>query len=284
MATTVVPTAVTVQEKGAQSKTPKIINNLFTPFKEKEVAGKILLLATSFQIASILFAWWYNSGRLLPAPLEVINAFIRIWSQGFAADLYSSFILNIEALAISTVISLGLSYFTVIPFFKYPVILTSTLRFMGLVGISIAFTVTFGGGHYLKVALLVFGMSVFYVTSMTDVILNISSEQLDHLRTLRMGDWRVWWEGVILDTIPEAFIVMRQNAAIGWMMLTMVEGLSRSEGGVGVALLVQNKFLNLDAIAAVNMSIVLFALAQDGFIYFGLRAFFPYYFLGREQK
>ncbi len=284
MTTAAVTTETTKVQKNktASGGILQIVKDLFTPFKE--VASNILWLAIAFQLTVTVFAWWYNSGRLLPSPLEVLNAFLRIWSGGFAQDLWSSFILNIQALALSTAISLGLSYLTAIPFFKPVVAMLSKLRFWGLVGISVAFTVTFGGGHYLKVALLVFGMSVFYITSMSDIIRNISKEELDHLRTLRMGEWQVWWEGVVLDTIADAIVVMRQNAAIGWMMLTMVEGLSRTEGGVGVALLVQNKFLNLDAIAAVNISILLFALAQDMFIYFGLKAFFPYYFLGKEQK
>lgn len=272
----------TVQKNRAKSDALQSVKDLFTP--HKEVAAKLIWMAVAVQLLFGLLAWIINSGRLLPTPLEVFNAFLRIWSQGFAQDLWTSFILNLEALAISTVISLFLSYLTVIPFFGPIVVLISKLRYMGLVGISVAFTVMFGGGHYLKVALMVFGMSVFYVTGMSDVIRNISKEELDHLRTLRMGEWRVWWEGVVLDTLAEAVTVMRQNAAIGWMMLTMVEGLSRSEGGIGVALLVQNKFLSLDAIAAINISIVIFALAQDAFIGLGQRAFFPYYFLGKEQK
>src|SRR5437867_629398 len=84
-----------------------------------------------------------------------------------------------------------------------------------------------------QVALLVFGMTVFFVTSMLDVVAAIPKESFDHARTLRMGEWRTVWEVLVLGTAEKAMDVLRQNAAIGWMMLTMVEGISRSEGGVG---------------------------------------------------
>jgi len=38
---------------------------------------------------------------------------------------------------------------------------------------------------------------------------------------------------IVLGRADAAFDAMRQNAAMGWMMLTMVEGISRSEGGIG---------------------------------------------------
>ena len=155
---------------------------------------------------------------------------------------------------------------------------------MGLVGWSLAFTLMFGGGHYLKVALLVFGMSVFFVTSMASIVASIPKERFDHARTLRMNEWRILWEVVVLDTLAEAWECMRQNAAIGWMMLTMVEGLSRSEGGIGVLLLSQNKFFKLDGIAAIQLTVLLLALFQDTFLGLAQKFLFPYYALDKERK
>ena len=38
-----------------------------------------------------------------------------------------------------------------------------------------------------------------------------------------MGEWRVVWEVVVRGTRDQAIDVMRQNAAMGWMMLTMAK-------------------------------------------------------------
>ena len=43
-------------------------------------------------------------------------------------------------------------------------------------------------------------MTVFYVTSMAAVVLEIPRERFDHARTLRMGEWHVVWELVVLGT------------------------------------------------------------------------------------
>ena len=115
----------------------------------------------------------------------------------------------------------------------------------------------------MKVALLVFGMSVFFVTSMLDVVLAIPKDRFDHARTLRMGEWRVVWEVVVLGTIDKAFDVLRQNAAIGWMMLTMVEGISRSEGGIGAMLLSQNRHFHLAEVFAIQLLILIVGILQD---------------------
>ena len=152
-------------------------------------------------------------------------------------------------------ISLGLSYLTVLPVLpahRRP--RSRKGRFLGLAGLTFIFTLIVGGGHPLKMSLLVFGMTVFFVTSMAAVVAQIPRESFDHARTLRMNEWRVVWEVVILGTADQAFEVLRQNAAIGWMMLTMVEGISRSEGGVGAMLLNQNKHFHLAEVFAIQLT------------------------------
>src|SRR6202043_2239006 len=107
------------------------------------------------------------------------------------------------------------------------------------------------------------GMTVFFVTSMVGVIAAIPKEDFDHARTLRMSEWRGVWEIVVLGTIDKAFEVLRQNAAIGWLMLTMVEGIVRSEGGVGVLLLNNQKLFRMADVFAIQIAILTIGLLQD---------------------
>jgi NitT/TauT family transport system permease protein len=160
-------------------------------------------------------------------------------------------------------ISLVLSYLTVLPVFRPVAAAISKGRFLGLVGLTFIFTLMVGGGRPLKLALLIFGLVVFFVTSMASVVADIPKDRFDHARTLRMGEWRVVWEVVVLGTFATAIEVLRQNAAIGWMMLTMVEGISRSEGGVGAMLLNQEKHFHLAEVFAIQIVILLVALLQD---------------------
>ena len=88
-------------------------------------------------------------------------------TQGLGYELITSLTLNIEAIAWSTLISLLLSYLTVIPAFRPIALAVSKGRFLGLIGLTLIFTLAIGGGHTLKLSLLVFGMTVFFVTSIT---------------------------------------------------------------------------------------------------------------------
>src|SRR5208282_5435271 len=147
--------------------------------------------------------------------------------------------------------------------FRAVVTALSKLRFLSMVGLSFFFTSATHNQHQEKISMLVFSISVFFVTGMADVIESIPKEQYDLARTLRMGPWRTVWEVVVLGQIDKAFDVLRQNAAIGWMMLTMIESMVRSEGGIGAVLSNANKHFYLNAIMAIQLVILLTGLAQD---------------------
>jgi len=208
-----------------------------------------------------------------------------LWfTQGLGPELWTSFTMSLEALAWTTAISLALSYLTVVPFFRPLAAAISKGRFLSLVGFTFVFTLIVGGGRPLKASLLVFGMTVFFVTAMASVIAAIPKEAFDHARTLRMKEWQVVWEVVILGTLHEAFEVLRQNAAIGWMMLTMVEGISRSEGGVGAMLLNQSKHFRLAEVFAIQFLILGVGMVQDYGIGLLRRLVCPYAHITLERK
>jgi NitT/TauT family transport system permease protein len=231
-------------------------NRAISPATMRIVAGAELVL--------FLFLWSVSPWEVLPRPLEVLAAFRNLWlNEGLGQELLTSFGVNLEALALSAGISLILSYLTVLPVFRPVAGAVSKGRFLGLVGLTFVFTLLLGGGRPLKVSLLVFGMTVFFVTSMIDVVAAIPKEEFDFARTLRMGEWRVIFEVVVLGTMDKAFDCLRQNAAIGWMMLTMVEGIVRSEGGIGAMLLNENKHFHLAEVFATQIVILVVGILQD---------------------
>lgn len=233
----------------------------FSPNRSVSVAAMrtIAVLWTA-----LFIAWWAIAPpRVVPTPWGVFGAMGELWSHaGLLEALLASLTLNIEAIFYATMVSLGLAYLTVLPGVRPVVAFVSKLRFLGLTGLTFVFGLVVTG-HALKVWMLVFGMTVFFLTSMVAVVAGIPKEKFDHARTLRMSEWQVVWEVVVLGTFDQALEVLRQNAAIGWMMLTMVEGLVRSEGGVGVLLLNENKHFRLEAVFAVQLTILAVGLAQD---------------------
>ena len=236
------------------------------------------------EIVAFLILWSLSPFKILPRPGEVVSAFQRLWmKQGLGPAIISSFAFNCEALLISALISLGFAYLSVMPIFRPIVAALSKGRFLSLVGFSLLFTVVLGGGHTLKLSLLVFGMTVFFLTSMASVIAEIPMSDLDYARTLHMGEWRVVWEVVILGTADKALEVMRQNAAMGWMMLTMVETIVRAEGGVGVLLMNNEKYMKLSEVFAIQLAVLVIGLFQDTIIGLIRRMFCPYAYLTTER-
>jgi NitT/TauT family transport system permease protein len=256
--------------------------NVLAP--NKVISKQTLRWLIGFQLLLLFFIWIFSPTVFLPKPKEVFQALSEMWMQGLGAELITSFLLNLQAIAFSTILSLLLAYLTVIPFFRPIVTLLSKLRFLSMVGLTFFFTLMATTGHELKLYLLVFSVSVFFVTGMAEVVAAIPKEKFDLARTLRMGEWRVVYEVVILGQADKAFETLRQNAAMGWMMLTMVEGISRSEGGVGAMLLNQNKHFHLSAVFAIQISILFLGLGQDYAIGLLRRVFCPYATLTLERK
>ncbi len=232
----------------------------FTP--NGRVGSRTRWALTAATILAIVAAWSFRPA-FLPGPMDVVHAFPDLLAQGLLYQLYVSLTTSLQALGISCLLTLPLAYLTVLPALRPFVLFVSKTRFLGLTGFTVLFTLLFGGGHALKVALLVFGMSVFLVTSLHDVIEAIPREEFDHARTLRMGPWRVVLEVVVLGRMDAVLEVIRQNAAMGWVMLTLVEGLVRFEGGLGVMMLTEDKHIRLAAVFAVQLLVLAIGILQD---------------------
>lgn len=257
--------------------------DVFVPNKVLSKNTFRLLVIT--QLVVFLLVWTFAHTIFLPKPTEILTAFSFLWYQeGLGGELITSFLLNLQAIFIATVVSLGLAYATVMPFFRPIVTVLSKLRFLSLAGLTFFFTLMASTGHELKVYLLVFSVSVFFITSMADVINCVPKEMFDLARTLSFAEWRASVEVVVFGQADKAFDVLRQNAAMGWMMLTMVEGISRGGGGIGTMLLDQNKHFHLDAVFAIQITILILGLAQDYTIGLLRKVVCPYAELNLERR
>jgi NitT/TauT family transport system permease protein len=246
-----------------------------------------LPIYAGYAVASIAvfgLAWQLAAGAI-PSPGDVLGALAQLWTeQGLFDELETSFLLNLEAIAWTTVITLALAYLTVVPAVRPIVAAVSKLRFTGMVGWAFVFTLWARDGHQLKLWMLVFGMTPFFVTAMAAVIAELPKERFDHARTLGMTEWRVVWEVVIRGTADQALEALRQSAAMGWMMLTMVEGVVRSEGGIGALMLNENKHLRLDAVFALILVVLMVGVVQDRALAWLRRAVCPYAVLTTERR
>jgi len=231
-----------------------------------------------------LLAWTFLRPSFVPSPLQVLGVYPALFQEGLGYQLYVSLATNIEAVLVSCALTLPLAYLTVLPALRPLVRALSKMRFLGLTGFVIVFTVTFGGGHGLKLALLVFGMSLFLVTSLYDIVESIPRGEFDHARTLRMGPWRSTYEIVVLGRLDAVLDMIRQNAAIGWVMLTMVEGLVRFEGGLGAMMLAEDKHMRIDAVMAIQIVVLVLGVLQDAALVLLRKTLCPYADVTLERR
>ena len=215
-------------------------------------------------MAVAVVLWVASPFKTLPTPIEIWRAIGELWWQGgLGPELFTTLKLIAHATLITTALALVLAYAPVVPFMRPLVEAASKLRFLGLTGLVFPLTLMTGGGYSLKVAMLTFGMASFFVTSMAEIVLEIPRSEFDHMRVLGASEGTIVWEVVVRGTLDRALDVLRQNVAIGWSMITMVEGIARSDGGVGALLLNQNKHFRLAEVYAVLVVILLVGLAID---------------------
>jgi NitT/TauT family transport system permease protein len=235
--------------------------NGFMPNRSITLAARLGFGAATFALALLV---WQLAPAALPRPLEIVEALAELWREQQLFDhLITSFTLNVEAIAWSTAVTLALAYLTVLPALRPIVFVLSKLRFTGLVGWGFVLTVLARDGHQLKLWMLMFGMVPFFVTSMAAVVAAIPRERFDHARTLGLSELRVVWEVVVRGTLPDALETLRHNAAMGWMMLAMVEGIVRSDGGLGALMVNANKHLQFAAVFALIAIVLAVGVAQD---------------------
>jgi NitT/TauT family transport system permease protein len=280
------PRAVTCAPQPAKRKPSKLAKALFalvTP--NADVAVPTYALLSALYVALAFLVWSQCATQVIPKPLEVLQALQDLWlNDGLGRELWTSMQLNLHALFIYTSLSLVLAYSSRWPFMRPIVMFIGQLRYLSPMGFVFLLTMYTHSSHQLKVALLVFFITPFFTKSMADVVMQIPEEQFDHARTLRMSELRVVWEVAVLGTAAVAFTVLWQMAAMGWSMLTMVEGISRAEGGVGALLLNQNKHFRLAQVFAIQFVILLIGLVvQDYCIRFMRRLVCPYASLGIER-
>ena len=221
------------------------------------------LLAASWG-AALVALWALSPVQTLPSPREVLAALGSLWwDAGLGPELATTLRLVGVAMVLSIAISLPLAWASVVPAVRPLTGAVAKMRFLGLTGLVFPFTLATGGGFALKVALLVFGMSTFLVTAVARIVAEVPPASLDHARTLGASELEVMGEVVVRGTLDRTLDAIRQNVAMGWAMITMVEGIARSDGGVGALLLAENKHFKLAEVYAVLAVILVVGLLID---------------------
>lgn len=214
-------------------------------------------------VVTAIVAWHVLPGGILKSFPEIAQSLKVLWfKKGLGHDIAQSMFLNVIALMSTTALVLIMGYLSTFPIMRPLTFALSKGRFLGLMGLNAIFIELFGLGFKLKVSLLVFGIGVFYMTSMYTIITEIPQAHFDYARTLKMSRLQIMWHVVIRGTADQMLESLRQNAAIGWMMITAVEGIVKS-GGIGDVLYNSYKHFDRGEVLGIIGVILLIGIIQD---------------------
>jgi sulfonate transport system permease protein len=258
---------------GTASRFNKI--NMFKPFEK--LNRQTFLILVIAQSAVALLAWQVSGQGLIPHPSAVLAALGQLLTTRlFADNLLTSLLLTGQALLYAVIITLVLSYGAVIPFLTPLAQFIVKCRYLTLTGLIFIFTLLTRDGSQLKLSLLLFGIVPFLVTSFLAVIVRTPAQEIELCQTLGYNRWQSLYEVIIIGKADQVFEVVRQNFAIAWMMITMVEGLNMSEGGIGALLIKYNKYNDLPHVLALQAVIFGIGLCLDYLLGAMRHWLFPY--------
>jgi NitT/TauT family transport system permease protein len=251
------------------------MKKLIQPFAT--INKQTFIIVVALQVIITLVAWHLSTTGLIPTPSKVAEAFLGLLTtKTFIDNLVVSMVLTLKAMFYSIIITLILTYASVLPVFKGVAQFIVKCRYLTLTGLIFIFTLLTKDGSQLKLSLLVFGIVPFFVTSFMAVLVNINKQEYELCKTLGYNDWQTLYEIIIVGKADQVFEIIRQNFAISWLMITMVEGLSMSEGGIGTLLIKYNKYNDLTHVLALQLAIFIIGLLFD-YLLGTLRAWlFPY--------
>jgi len=255
---------------------------LFTP--NEPITKRLYSTIAIAYLSLALVTWLVYPPAILPTVDSTLAAFPSLWvDQGLGYELWVSIGLNAQAVSIMTVVSLLVSYGTALAVLRPVASWFSAFRFNGFVGLPLLLTFMLSSQHDIKVTLLVIGMSVFTVPAIVSMIESMPREYYDHARVLRMGEWQVLWEVVVLGKFHEVLDILRTNMAVGWMMLPMVEGLFKTEGGIGALILAQNRVFKLEEVYCIIFAVIAVGIIQDYLVQVFKRLACPHAFINTER-
>jgi sulfonate transport system permease protein len=235
---------------------------MFKPFDK--ISRKTFLILVGSQALVTLLLWQLSGGGLIPRPSTVMAALGRLLTTRLLLDnLLTSVMLTAQALLYAVLITLLFGYASVIPFFKPAAQFIVKCRYLTLTGLIFIFTLLTRDGGQLKLSLLLFGIVPFLTTSFLSIILHTPAQEFELCQTLGYNRWECLYEVIIIGKADQVFEVVRQNFAIAWMMITMVEGLNMSEGGIGALMIKYNKYNDLPHVLALQAVILGLGLGFD---------------------
>lgn len=245
----------------------------------EDIPQPLSWVLTALSIAVPLILWWIlaSSGvvhpKFLPSPVEVAQAFVKLWRQGHlledtAASFFrvgSGFLL---AAAISVPIGIAMGAFASIRALFEPII--GIVRYMPAPAFIPLLIIYLGLEEEPKIALIFIGV-VFYNTLMImDAVKFIPKDLIEATYTLGGQRRQILFQVIAPYVAPNILDTFRINMAAAWNLVVVAELVAANEG-LGKRIELAQKFFRTDEIFACLIVLGVIGFMLDLFLRWLLR-------------
>lgn len=111
--------------------------------------------------------------------------------------------------------------------------------------------------------MMIFGVCTYMTDSFIGIALSINKDDISYCKSLRLTRWQMLRETLILGKSADIFLAATQQFAIAWMLISSIENIFKTNGGIGVVLADSNKYFKFDQVYAVQIIILLTGITID---------------------
>lgn len=233
------------------------------------------MISIGIVVVTMISIW--QTSKYLPSLQEVLLAFPTLIKE---RDLDHHFLHSmsfcLSAVGWSFLIGLGFAYLSVIPMFRMFCIFMRKFRFLPSTGLGFLFMQLTPDIEHRMMWMMVFGIAVWMIDTMIGVALSIKEDQIRYASSLRLSPWKTFRELLLFGKAPDMMAAAISTFAISWTLLSAIENISKSGGGIGVVLAESNKYYRFDQVYATQILILLTGIGIDFFLNKLRRWFFPF--------
>lgn len=238
------------------------MKRLIIPFEENKVKKTIALAWISIFFLSWTYYSLVSETHIFPSFGDVLEGFRDLYKEGLIVHIFRSLGLFIKSALVSIIFSLAIVYVSPFPLFEPMSKWASMLRFLPLAGLSYYMAMAVSDARIGQVAILSIFVTTFLVTSILSLLKGID-EEIDHAKTLGCTKKQILFEVIIKGKIDYVIDSVRQNLAIIWMSIVMVESMVTSYGGLGFLIKNGERAGSYGRMVALQIIILLVGLFLD---------------------
>ena len=212
----------------------------------------IISVAVPFSIWWAASTWGGVQDVFLPSPVEVGEAFVRLWDRGFLIEDTVASFLRVAvgfffAAVVSVPLGIGMGTFASIRSLFEPLI--GIVRYMPASAFVPLLILYLGIGEEPKIFLIFIGTLFFNILMIMDAVKFVPKELIETTYTLGGKRWQVLFQVIFPYVIPNIIDTFRINIATSWNLVIVAELVAADEG-LGRRILRAQRVLNTDEIFA----------------------------------